>query len=268
MATHLKQSVFPEKQRRKPAVRAFQGLAGSALAKILKAAEQPSDHGLRVPKTPDREDPIPFNVWFDEFGQKHGRIDLDCAFQDYAFDPHLSHGADCNVDSERPGRFDGDGDAEGNGSVLQDLSLAADVKPCTGLLEGDRKVKRRRPTDKSWWIFDQTLLKDFLRFKEEARDRNEMAKAAFVLYSFYYQNREDQNILEGNPLLEFDTVKQVKQYRQFLVRQGAERFKDQKPESTWHGRRAVWRGFKCKDPSCDQCKRNEISEDFSGRDNI
>jgi hypothetical protein len=98
------------------------------------------------------------------------------------------------------------------------------------------------------------------------KNKDEVQKQMYVLHTYYHQSRTDEYILEERSW--FSNVKQVKQYRQHLIRSGAEQFKDQKPESTWHGRRKVVRGFRCENPNCDQCKRNEISSDFSGRDNI
>jgi len=253
--------------RKRPAQRAFTGMAGSPLAKVksLLADGEQSYKTLRVPKTPDRQDPTPFDVWIDAFGQKHGAIDLDSRFQEYAFDPHLGHVASSGVDSERPESGDGEVD---ECSPMQDLGIAFDrsgrkgsIK--TGLLDGDREIKRRRPNGKSWWVFDAKLIREFLRSKYDPSNTHEAEKAAFVLHSYYYQNREDEDIWEENSW--FENIKKAKQYRQFIVRQGAERFQELKPESTWHGRKEIWRSPRCSDPDCAQCRGNEASNDFSGR---
>ena len=64
-------------------------------------------------------------------------------------------------------------------------------------------------------------------------------KALFVLYYYYLQNRTDDEIFNESRC-GFNDAKSVKQYRRAIVNKGAEMFKDQKPESTWHGRRGVW----------------------------
>jgi hypothetical protein len=251
--------------RKAPAKRAFVGMAGSPLARVKKVPGSKSDGVLRVPKTPDREAPTAFDAWFDEFGQKHGAIDLDCGLQEYAFDPHLGRGASPNVDSEKPGR-------EKEISPLQELGLSPEYMTdrkkkkglSVGLLEGDREIKRRRRSEVNWWILDSSLFREFLKSKYDPADPREAEKSALVLYLYYHQSREDEDILEETGAW-FQDVKKVKQYRQYIARQGAERFKDSKPETTWHGRRKTWTsGRKCDDPNC-QCQRNETSYDFSGR---
>jgi len=222
--------------RKQPAKRAFTGVAGSSLAKIRQlAGEEKSDHTLRVPKSPDRTDPLAFEVWLDAFGQKHGQIDIDNCFQEYAFDTQLGRGADPNVDSERSGNRATEEDVN---SPTQDLGLPANTKIITGLLEGDRVRKRRRATEKTWWIFDGKLLREFLRPLYNPKNMERAEKAIFVLYYYYLQNRTDEEIWDERSF--FRDVKSVKQYRRSIVDKGAEMFKDQKPESTWHGRRGVW----------------------------
>jgi hypothetical protein len=268
-------------QRKMPARRVFTGLAGSPLAKLIpiEAAQGKSDHSLRVPKTPDREEPLAFDVWFDQFNQKHGRIDLDCSFQEYAFDPHLGQGANPIDNDELPSHAAALRIEDEDCSPRQDLGITSDGRKergssfSTGLIEGDRQIKRRRSSDKTWWIFDSVLFRDFIRLKYDPEKRYEAEKAAYVLYHYYHLNREDEQIGSAEGVFEgwraaawFNGAKEVKQYRQYLVKQGAEQFKDQKPESTWHGRRSVRRGFRCSDPNCTQCAGNEISRDYSGRD--
>jgi hypothetical protein len=253
---------------KKPAKRAFDGLAGSPLARIRKLFVEKSDYTLRVPKSPDREDPIPFNVWFDVFGQKHGRIDLDCSFQECAFDPHLGHGANPLDNGELPSHAGALRNDEFS-SALQDLGLKPDqdspekASYATGLLEGDRQIKRRRIGERTWWVFDEKFFREFIESKYDPNDAYQAAKAYVVLHDYYHLNRQDEEIWDDTGW--FENVKKVKQYRQFLVRQGADLFKQHKPGSTWHGRRAIRRGLRCADPNCDQCQSNEISLDFSGR---
>ncbi|MGB8800695.1 MAG: hypothetical protein WCC97_08410 [Candidatus Acidiferrales bacterium] len=222
--------------RKQPVKRAFTGLAGSSLAKIRQlAGEQKSDHTLRVPKTSDRTDPLAFEVWIDAFGQKHGQIDIDNCFQEHAFDAQLGRGVDPNVDSERSSNRVTEEDVN---SPTQDLGLPSGTKIITGLLEGDRPLKRRRSTEKSWWVFDGKLLREFIRPLYNPKNMERAEKAIFVLYYYYFQNRTDEEIWDERSF--FRDVKSVKQYRRALVNKGAEMFKDQKPESTWHGRRGVW----------------------------
>jgi len=249
---------------RKVVQRAFVGIAGSPLAKIRQiqklVGKEKSDHTLRVPKTYWKEDPLAFESWIDAFGQKHGRIDLDNCFQEYAFDSGLGRGADPNVDSERPGKRVTEDNVT---SVTQDLGYPADTKILTGLLEGDRVRKRRRATEKTWWIFDGKLLREFLRPLYDSKDLERAEKAIFVLYYYYHQNWTDEEIWDERSF--FRDVRSVKEYRRALVNKGAEMFKDQKPESTWHGRRPVKRGHvRCEDPSCDQCSKNDMSYDYTG----
>ena len=234
--------------RQQPAKRAFVGIAGSPLAKIRQlAGEEKSDHTLRVPKTSDRTDPLAFEVWIDGFGQKHGQIDIDNAFQEHAFDNQLGCGANPSVDSERSGNRVTEDDVN---SPTQDLGLPPGTKITTGLLEGERPTRCRRPTEKSWWVFDGKLLREFLRPLYNPKNMERTEKALFVLYYYYLQNRTDDEIFNESRC-GFNDAKSVKQYRRAIVNKGAEMFKDQKPESTWHGRRGVW------DP--------ETGYDFSGR---
>lgn len=246
---------------RKSVKRAFVGMAGSPLAKANKLFIEKSDNTLRVPKTPDREEPIAFDTWIDEFEQKHGEIDLDCAFQECAFDPHLGHGANPLENSELPSHAGAERPDEY--SPLQDLGLSPTSPQGTGLLEGDRQIKRRRPGAKTWWIFNSELFKGFLQSKYDPANPYEAEKAALVLHLYYYQNRDDEDIHQETAW--FEDVKKIKQYRQYLAKQGAQMFADLKPESTWYGRRRMIRGSRCDNPNCTQCKANEKSVDFSGR---
>jgi hypothetical protein len=273
----MRNSPAPNVQRKTPVKRAFTGLAGSPLAKTIPDVK--SNYTLRVPKTFDREEPVAFDIWFDRFNQKHGRIDLDCSFQECAFDPHLGRGRN-PIDNDTPSHAGGERPDEF--SPLQDLGVNRDNGSSrkkgagfsTGLLQGERQIKRRRPTDKTWWIFSPDLFREFIRSKYDPDDSHEAEKAAFVLYRYYHQNREDEQIAdvinaEGwRAAAWFNGAKEVKQYRQFLVKQGAAQFADQKPVSTWHGRRSVWRDSRCTDPNCAQCQKNEVSNDYSGRDHI
>jgi hypothetical protein len=271
-AERVRQMITVALRRKPPAKRAFVGMAGSPLARIKKAVEQPSDDVLRVPKSFDREAPIPFDVWFDRFGQKHGQIDLDCSFQECAFDPQLGRGKNPLENNSLPSHAGGL--RPPSSSPMQDLAIVLGTggKLKTGLVQGGRQLKRRRRTEKTWWVFDPKLLRKFLQAKVEP-DRYVAQKAAFVLHYYYLLNKDDEEILlatkeEENAQVKFGGVKEVKQFRQYLIRQGAEQFEDQRPDSIWHGRRQVWRGYRCADPYCDQCCRNEISKDYSGRDHI
>ena len=226
--------MIPVQVRKNPGLRAFVGMAGSPLAKSVM---QKSDRTLRVAKSPDRTDPVAFEVWIDGFGQKHGRIDVDNAFQEYAFDTQLGNGVNPLKNSSVPSHA---GALRPNdpSSPLQDLSLDPSVKVTTGLLEGERPLKRRR-ADKSWWIFDGKLLREFLRPLYNPKRMQRAEKAILILYRYYFQSRTDDEIFE-EALYTFRDVKSVKEYRRAIVNRGAELFKDQKPESVWHGRRGVW----------------------------
>ena len=212
------------------------GIAGSPLAKIRQlAGAEKSDHTLRVPKTSDRTDPLAFEVWIDAFGQKHGQIDIDNCFQEYAFDTQLGRGVDPNVDSERSSNRVTEEDVN---SPTQDLGIPPGTKIITGLLEGDRVRKRRRATEKTWWIFDGKLLREFIRPLYNPKNMERAEKTIFVLYYYYLQNWTDEEIWDERSF--FRDVKSVKQYRRSIVNKGAEMFKDQKPDSTWHGRPGAW----------------------------
>jgi hypothetical protein len=195
--------------RQKKVTRAFTGLAGSPLAKAtsedkllrqlektakehhLKRKKQQSlqkkwekriegvsksDFALRVPKSPDREEPASFDEWFDEWGQRHGQIDIDCAFQPYQFDPHLRNPAgpaDCDTPSrsavlgDSPASLSPD-EAQGPGEpcvmaggqhhdhVLDIFSVDRKVPKnkrtgfSTGLVQGAPQLKQRSPSKSSW----------------------------------------------------------------------------------------------------------------------
>jgi len=299
---------------RKPkAVRAFQGLAGSPLAKVAaprletepeliarltkeaKSAAKhrertaklqrkfdkkladlsKSDHTLRVPKSPDREDPVSFDVWFDDFGQRHGQIDLDCGFQEYPFDPHLKHGA--NPDGVETIVREG-ADTSERAHILDVFGVDIDapknerIGVRTGLLPGQREEKPRRATKETWWIFDLELFKDFVKEKWDEDGIEEAEKCIWVLHSYYYRSRSDQEVFgeaEGDNLTEtpgfFPDVKSCKSYRQFVVRQGAKAFSHLKNRADFaprSGRRGKMRGMRCKDPKCTQCWKNEVDIDF------
>jgi hypothetical protein len=263
--------------RKQPAKRAFTGLAGSALSTVTVVPAQAapsrmtikqiqklvgkekSDHTLRIPKGYHNKKPLAFEAWIDNFGYKHGAIDLDNCFQEYAFDHGLGGGADPNVDSDRPGKNVNEGDVN---SPTQDLGLLPGTKIITGLLEGDRVRRRRRKTEKTWWIFDGKLLRDFLYTLYDPGDMYKAQKGIFTLYYYYLQNWTDAEIWEERSF--FRDVRSVKEYRRGIVNKGAEMFKDQKPESTWHGRRPQRRGHvRCDDPLCDQCSKNDTSYDYT-----
>lgn len=261
--------------RKSLAQRAFKGLAGSPLAKAVK---QSSDFTLREPKTPDREEPIGIYERFNALGERFARVDLDCDFQPYAFDRHLGRGAISEGTTHIPlRRYNADEIA------LGETELTIKKGGSTGLLEGERIVKCRRRTPQTWWIFDQECLKHFLESIKE-RDEARASSAIYVLYHYYFRNRQDEEIFaelcqngmekqparsgrlaatnHGHPRLCFQHPKAVKNFRQRLISQGSELY----PPSLWqNGRRGRWsEGNKCSDPNC-ACQRNEKSCDFSGR---
>jgi hypothetical protein len=228
--------------------------------KLAAAKASKSDHTLRVPKSGDREDPIEFDAWFDQFDQRHGRIDLDCAFQDHAFDSHLG----------------GAGNAE-RSAVLASFGVDIDaptnerIGVRTGLLPGERERKPRRSSSTNWWIFEAELLKEFLREKWDEDGQAEAEKAAYVLHLYYLQSRTDAEIAgdfrETDPGVPsfFQTDRDCKSYRQFIVRRGSQRFSHRytPAEPTRRGaRRGKLRGMRCDDPKCTQCSKNEVSMDF------
>jgi len=255
---------------RKPVKRAFVGMAGSPLA-IVKALKEVSvsDHSLREPKTPDREEPIGFNEWWDSFGQRHAEIDLDCDFQTYQFDPRLG-GSKPDDMKDRPSHAGGlNGvDEEGN-SIPGDAAIIAELQierrgkkigAQTGLLERERPVRLRRATDKTWWIFESDLLRDFLKTKFE-KDVKRAESAALVIYHYYFRNRQDEEIFDETSL--FKDEKSLKNFRQRLVDEGTEIY----PESLRPLRRTYNRGRwntgkQCSDPTC-ACHKNEASNDFT-----
>jgi hypothetical protein len=117
--------------RKKPIKRAFTGLAGSPLAVVMppksetddelkerlikerkaweskqqkeaalqnkyntmlaKAGLSASQGAPRSPRTPDPS-PLDCDEWKDQFDQRLGAIDIDCSFQEFAFDPKLGRG--------------------------------------------------------------------------------------------------------------------------------------------------------------------------------
>jgi hypothetical protein len=229
--------------------------------KLAAAKASKSDHTLRVPKTADREEPVEFDVWFDLFGQRHGRIDLDCAFQEHAFDSHLG----------------GAGNAE-RSAVLAGFGVDIDaptnerIGVRTGLLPGERERKPRRSSLTSWWIFEAELLKEFLREKWDEDGLHEAEKAAYVLHLYYLQSRTDAEIagdfkeVDVDTPAFFQTDKDCKSYRQFVVRRGCQKFSHlytpADPAVKRGSRRGKLRGMRCDDPNCTQCLKNEVSMDF------
>jgi hypothetical protein len=300
-----------DKSRKPKSIRAFQGLAGSPLALVApphvetepelflrldkeakahkkhqkqiaklqrkfdkKAGASKSDHTLRIPKSPDREDPIAFDVWYDEFGQKHGQIDLDCSFQEYAFDPHLRGGT--GPDGVKSFVREGASRSE-SAHILDTFGVDVDAPKNerigirTGLLPGERERKPRRATAESWWISDPELLKDFLKDKFDDDGQTEAEKCAYVLHFYYLQSRSDAEIADDFTELDLDvpaffqTAKDCKSYRQYVVRQGAKMFRSLYKRPGFGGRvvrRGKMRGMRCQDPTCTQCSKNEVDIDY------
>ena len=253
-------------RRKTPAKRRFVGLAGSYLSKTIR-----EDHTLHVPKPPEKQTPIGFDPWWDAFGQRHAAIDMDCEFQPWAHDTALPgaipEGTDHLNNKANPEK-----------AVMQDLGVDLTVEPKKrtgikfGLLPGEREVKRRRPTDKTWWIFEADLLREFLRTKFNAGKKGQAIaeKAALVIYHYYFRNRLDVEIFEeisrfkGRPQQLFVDKKSLKNFRQRLIAEGAELHPD-RPIRSRRERRGHWSdGRKCEDPNC-QCTKNEVSNDFTGR---
>lgn len=229
--------------------------------KLAAAKASKSDHTLRVPKTADREEPVEFDVWFDQFGQRHGRIDLDCGFQEYAFDTHLGGAGK----TERSAIMDSFG-------VDIDAPTQERIGVRTGLLPGERERKSRRASATNWWIFEAELLKEFLKEKWEGDGQAEAEKAGYVLHLYYLQGRTDAEIAgdfaetEVDTPAFFQTDKDCKSYRQFIVRRGCQKFSHlytpTERAANRGGRRGKLRGMRCDDPECTQCVKNEVSMDF------
>jgi hypothetical protein len=284
LEVYSKGPIGPRKKTR----RAFTGLAGSPLAKIDKAllSATKSDFALRTPLTPDRQKPTAFDRWYDEFGDRHGQIDLDCAFQTYAFDEHLGQGhspADSNGGHAGALNIQHSGEATLPQAFNYDPEVgeSADNKKgySTGLLEHERPEKPRRATPKTWWIFDEDLLKQFLNVMWTHDNPDKAKRAAWILYSFYVRNRTDEELATNEVYLqnddfyqshipertefEFSSAKQVKRARQYLVRLGTAMFgtKDL-PELTRKQGRGRWRGEHCNNPECKQCINNEKGWDY------
>jgi hypothetical protein len=244
--------------RKQPVKRAFVGIAGSPLAKTIR-----EDHALHVVKGPDRQAPIGFDPWWDNFGQRHAAIDIDNEFQSYAHDRRLRGVAPEGTD-HLPQH------ANPEASVMQDLGvdMKVDANKRTGVklgvLPGEREVKCRRANDKTWWIFESDLLREFLRakFSTGKRGPGRAEAAALVLYHYYFRNRQDAEIFEDTSL--FKDEKSLKNFRQRLVAEGAALHPD-RPARSYRVRRPRWYGGKkCEDPNCP-CRKNDVSNDFSGR---
>jgi hypothetical protein len=245
-------------RRKTPAKRRFVGLAGSPLSRTIR-----EDHTLHAVKSFDRQEPIGFDPWWDEFGQRHAQIDIDNDFQQRAFDRAL-HGAIPEGTDHLANHVNPET------SVMQDLGVDLKVEPKKrtgikfGLLPGEREVTNRRPTDKTWWIFESDLLREFIRAKyDDGKKGPKRAEAAIlVLYHYYRRNRQDADIFEETSL--FKDKKSLKNFRQRLVAEGSALHPD-RPTRSRRERRPHWYGGqKCEDPNC-QCTRNEVSNDFSGR---
>jgi hypothetical protein len=233
-------------QRKKPAQRAFKGLAGSPLAVVRKPLPvrangrsltlaikiSSEDDTLRSPRV--SEEPQQFDPWIDVYGQHHAEIDLDCAFQQHAFDSYLGRGTSPNVDSgdNRSSSY-GDEDEQIE-APHQDLGIdsKSPFRLRQGVLTGQRPVRPRRPTRRTWWILDIKFLREFIRtlINPDALTKKKRAaacRAVFVLVEYYHKNRQDQEICEDGKL--FKSAKEVKQLRQYLVKKGLKLYGERKP---------------------------------------
>jgi hypothetical protein len=310
--------------RKKPVKRAFTGLAGSPLAKVEAAKPQTeaeliarldaealarakedrriarirrkfdkqieesgvskSDHTLREPQTADRKEPVAFNTWWDRFNQKHGQIDLDCSFQEYAFDPHLKRGysADDIGSGSKTSHLTAE-DARLYEVFRTDINAGKKAVTGfrTGVLPGGREHKLRRPNASSWWIFDSELLRDFIEFKFDDSGEEDAQRTFFTLYWHYVLGMSDEEIAAQvwtedstderpgrvpDEAYYFSDAKECKSYRQYVVRQGAKRFESLRGKSGFGSRgskRGKVRGQRCNDPKCNQCSKNEVSLDFT-----
>jgi hypothetical protein len=235
----------PTPQRKKAAQRAFTGMVGSPLAKIKKPLPvrangrsltlaikvSSEDDTLRPPRL--NEEPRQFDPWVDVYGQHHAEVDLDCAFQQHAFDSYLGRGASPNVDSGDDAVQRRGGDDDPN-SPYQDLGANSKSKFKTrkGYLPGQRPVRPRRPTKRTWWILDMEFLRAFIGTLTNPRavskkKRLAACRAVFVLVEYYHRNQQDQEISVNSKL--FKTAKEVKQLRQYLVKEGLKIYGEREP---------------------------------------
>jgi hypothetical protein len=266
----------PSKQRRPAAKRAFRGLQGSVFAKYDKLGEQPSDHTLRETLTPDKQEPIGFDPWYDEFKQRHAQIDLDCDFQSHAFDEHLGGKAPEGAAHVTVIKKPADESVSDHFGVDRTLPKHKQNGVRFGLVEGARLEKRRRRTDTTWWIFEADLFRGFIKTIYE-KDQTRAKIALFVFYHYYFRNREDAEIYlyqqekwkdDGDwwTALSFKDEKAIKNFRQRVLDEGNEMYPvSLREKSGSHGRRGKWTGGqKCGDPECP-CHKNETSHDFTAR---
>ena len=223
-----------------------------------EVAKQVSDHTVRAPKTPDREEPHVFDPWVDVFGQAHGEIDWDAEFQSNAFDRALGQGTNPLNDtgSDRPSHASGirygDEALEDEIGMWQGLGIedseGKKIGVRTGLLPGDRPIKRRRPNKKTWWIFcdEGGFLEQFLKAKyprDDEKHRTGAARALYVLIEYYLRYREDKEICAIPPANEwaasFQNERAVKSFRQELVKAGVVMFGEDKNLDRPHERKYV-----------------------------
>jgi hypothetical protein len=268
--------------------RLFTGLSGSSFSRINTAVkaqkpnwtqlskdpkalsdflQTPSNHTLRETLSPDREQPIASEDWIDEFGDHlRGGRDLDACFQSVAFDRYLNP----RVTSAESENDTGSSPAGTNpesvrviGDFGGDSALTREVTPRgfqTGCLPGGRK-RRRRPSERTWWIFEADLLRAFIQQIAE-KSRIDAENTAVALVGFYLQNLEDADVFEDTS--RFRDLKSLKNFRQRTVAKGFERFGPRPPMHIrdW-GRRGRIRGKRCDEPTCVQCASNDTTVDYT-----